>query len=173
VGRQAPELALKAREDPTGKKLNDKATYIHRLSPMPRRSSTRSASTIGQAGRQLLPVRRQQAGVRGRRLPHAPADRIALREKPDGGLRPLPGDQRPSGDPRRAGGQRDLVTAINFIARPALGAHDDLLDQLIMYAPGGISYGALDDRGNPLIKQLLENADISAAANPTLPRCAR
>jgi hypothetical protein len=36
------------------------------------------------------------------------------------------------------------VTAINFMARPALAAHDDLLDQLIMYAPGGISYGAFE-----------------------------
>jgi hypothetical protein len=56
------------------------------------------------------------------------------------------------------------VTAIEFMARPALGAHDDLLDQLIMYAPGGISYGAIDDRGNPLIKKLLDDPDISGAA---------
>jgi hypothetical protein len=56
----------------------------------------------------------------------------------------------------------DLVTAIEFMARPALGAHDDLLDELIMYSPGGISYGAIDDRGNALIKQLWDDPDISA-----------
>jgi hypothetical protein len=60
--------------------------------------------------------------------------------------------------------KQSLVTAIEFMARPALGAHDDLLDQLIMYAPGGISYGAIDDRGNPLIKKLLDDPDISGAA---------
>jgi hypothetical protein len=34
-----------------------------------------------------------------------------------------------------------------------------------MFAPGGVSYGAIDDRGNPLIKQLFENPDISAGAS--------
>ena len=55
----------------------------------------------------------------------------------------------------------DLVTAIEFAARPAMGAHDDLLDQIVRYSPGGMTYGAIDDRGNPLIKQLFENADIA------------
>jgi hypothetical protein len=56
--------------------------------------------------------------------------------------------------------KRDLVTAIEFMARPALGAHDDMLDQLIMFSPGGISYGAIDDRGNALIKRLWDDPDI-------------
>jgi hypothetical protein len=57
----------------------------------------------------------------------------------------------------------DLVTAIEFAARPALAAHDDLLDQVVRYSPGGITFGALDDRGNPMIRQLFENADIASA----------
>jgi hypothetical protein len=57
----------------------------------------------------------------------------------------------------------DVVTAIEFMAGPMIGAHDDLLDQLIQYAPRGVTYGAIDDRGNALIRQLFDNPDISAA----------
>jgi hypothetical protein len=59
----------------------------------------------------------------------------------------------------------DLVTAINFMARPALGTHDDMLDQVLNYSPGGITYGALNDRGNMLIQRLFEDPDIASALN--------
>jgi len=58
---------------------------------------------------------------------------------------------------------RDLVTAIEFMARPALGATDDMLDQIINYAAGEITYGAIDERGNRLVQPLFEGIDIQGA----------
>jgi hypothetical protein len=58
---------------------------------------------------------------------------------------------------------RDLITAIEFMAKPALGAHDDMLDQILMYSPGGVTYGAIDGRGQKLIQQLWDNPDIAPA----------
>jgi hypothetical protein len=162
---QWPPCVRKAAEDSTGKKLNEEATYVQRLAPMPREHYD--------------PIRIDYKGK-----PIASCivcvDDKAIVEI--GGFRTRPTtvslyEKSPMEDYGRCPGinvlpsiraaqeiKRDLVTAINFMARPALGAHDDLLDQLIMYAPGGISYGAIDDRGNPLIKELLEQADISGPA---------
>jgi hypothetical protein len=165
-GDAAPELALRARDDPTGKKLNDKATYIHRLSPMP--SAIFDPQRIDYKGKPvassyLCVDNRQVFEVGGFRTRPLTVSRYEKSPTEDYGRCPaisvLPAIRAAQEV------QRDLITAINFMARPALGAHDDLLDQLIMYAPGGISYGSLNDRGEPLIRQLLENADISAAAN--------
>ena len=58
---------------------------------------------------------------------------------------------------------RDLVTIIEFIAKPALGASDDMMDQILMYQPGGVTYGAIDPRGQQMIKRLWEDPDIGPA----------
>lgn len=58
---------------------------------------------------------------------------------------------------------RDLVTATEFMARPPMGAHDDMLDQTIRFSPHGITYGALDSRGQRMVAPLMEGADITQA----------
>ncbi|NIJ34331.1 hypothetical protein FHS98_002718 [Sphingomonas oligoaromativorans] len=58
---------------------------------------------------------------------------------------------------------QDLVTAVEFLARPPLGAHDDMLDQTIRYSPHGVTYGAIDRQGNKLIQPLLDGANIAPA----------
>jgi hypothetical protein len=167
-GDKAPEVARKAEMDTTGggnKKLDEKATYIHRICPMPR--SSYDPDRIDYLGKPFLSLYVSVAdkqvfdfgGMRTRRLT---CSRFEKSPMEDYGRCPainvLPAV--------RAAQQisADLVTAIEFTAKPALGAHSDLLDELIMFAPGGVSYGAIDDRGQPLIKQLFENPEISAAA---------
>jgi hypothetical protein len=167
-GDKAPEVARKAEMDTTGggnKKLDEKATYIHRICPMPR--SSYDPDRIDYLGKPFLSLYVSVAdkqvfdfgGMRTRRLTCSRFEKSAME---DYGRCPainvLPAV--------RAAQQisADLVTAIEFTAKPALGAHSDLLDELIMFAPGGVSYGAIDDRGQPLIKQLFENPEISAAA---------
>ncbi len=55
-----------------------------------------------------------------------------------------------------------IVAATEMNAMPPLAAHDDMLDQTIHYSANGITYGAVDDRGNMLIRKLLEEVDLSA-----------
>jgi hypothetical protein len=164
-GDKAPECVQKAREDVSGKKLNETATYIHVLTVMP--SWLYDPERIDYRGKPILSLYlslddKQVFDVGGFRTRPTTVSLYEKSPMEDYGRSPAINVL-----PALRACQRikaDLVTAIEFMARPALGAHDDLLDQLIMYAPGGISYGAIDDRGNPLIKQLLDNPDISAGA---------
>jgi hypothetical protein len=161
-GDQAPEIALKAREDPSGAKLSERACYIHRLSPMPR--ALYDPDRIDFLGKPIasfyLSVNdKQMFNTGGFRKRPLTCSRYEKSPMEDYGRSPainvLPAI--------RAAQQikPDLVTAIEFMARPALGAHDDMLDQLLMYAPNGVSFGAIDDRGNALIKRLWDDPDIS------------
>jgi hypothetical protein len=164
-GDKAPPCALKAKEDPTGRKIDDEATYIHVLTPMPARLYDRDR--IDYNGKPILSLYlcvddKQVFDVGGFRRRPLTVSRYEKSPMEDYGRSPainvLPAIRGTQAI------QQSLVTAIEFLARPALGAHSDLLDELIMYAPGGISYGAVDERGNPLVKQLLDNPDISAGA---------
>jgi hypothetical protein len=58
---------------------------------------------------------------------------------------------------------RDVMTATEFMARPALLAQDDAQDLVLRYMPGGVSYGGLDYMGNPTVKPMFEGSDIQAA----------
>lgn len=58
---------------------------------------------------------------------------------------------------------RDIVTACEFMGRPALLAADDDLDGLIQYFAGGVTYGGLDADGNPKLRPMFEGIDISGA----------
>jgi hypothetical protein len=124
-------------------------TYIHRLSPMPR--ALYDPDRIDYRGKPIASCYlcvddKQVFDVGGFRTRPLTCSRYEKSPMEDYGRSPainvLPAVRAAQEI------KRDLVTAIEFMAKPALGAHDDLLDQLIMYAPGGISYGALDDRGN-------------------------
>jgi hypothetical protein len=157
-----PECARKAAENTTGKKLDDEATYIHRLSPMP--GAIYDRDRIDYRGKPIASCYlciddRQVFDVGGFRTRPLTASRYEKSPMEDYGRSPginvLPAIRAAQVV------KRDLVTAIEFMAGPALAAHDDLLDQLIMYSPKGITYGALDDRGNPLIKRLWDDPDIN------------
>ncbi|MBO9380170.1 hypothetical protein GG804_25715 [Sphingomonas histidinilytica] len=58
---------------------------------------------------------------------------------------------------------KDLVTAVELLAKPPLLATDDMLDQVIRYFAGGITYGGLDFDKNPTIKALIDGMDIGPA----------
>ncbi|MGF7151316.1 hypothetical protein FHS96_004979 [Sphingomonas zeicaulis] len=58
---------------------------------------------------------------------------------------------------------RDLVTAIEFKARPPLLAGDDMLDYGIQLTPNGVTYGGLDDRGNQMVRAMFDGADLNDA----------
>jgi hypothetical protein len=58
---------------------------------------------------------------------------------------------------------KDLVTAVELLAKPPLLATDDMLDQVIRYFAGGITYGGLDFDKNPTLKALLDGMDIGPA----------
>jgi hypothetical protein len=163
-GDAAPPIALKAKEDATGRKLDGQATYIHRLSPTPRHAY--DPDRIDHKGKPISSCYlcvddKLVFDVGGFRTRPLTASRYEKSPMEDYGRSPginvLPAIRAAQAV------KRDLVTAVEFMAKPALGAHDDLLDQLIMYSPGGVSYGAIDDRGNALIKQLFDSPDITQA----------
>lgn len=57
----------------------------------------------------------------------------------------------------------DLMVAAEIGLMPPLGAHDDMMDQQILYAAREITYGAIDSRGNPLVQKLFEPSDMQGA----------
>lgn len=57
----------------------------------------------------------------------------------------------------------DLMVAAEMGLRPPLGAPDDATDMLIQYAAGEITYGAVDRRGNQLIRNLMEIGETQGA----------
>lgn len=163
-GDKAPECARKAATAYTDrdKKLDESAEYIHRLSPnrdydpdrIDWRGKAIASCYVSMEDKQVFDV----GGFRKRPL-------ICSRY-----------EKSPSEDYGRSPGINclpavkacqqivgDVITAIEFMARPAMGAHDDLLDQLINYVPGGVSYGAIDDRGNMLLQRMWDDPDISPA----------
>jgi hypothetical protein len=58
-----------------------------------------------------------------------------------------------------------IMTAVELGLRPALAAHDDMIDKLINYASGQVTYGAIDRRGDRTVERLLDPAPIVEAAN--------
>lgn len=58
---------------------------------------------------------------------------------------------------------KDLITAVELLAKPPLLATDDMLDQVIRYFAGGITYGGLDFQGNAALKALIDGMDIGPA----------
>lgn len=58
---------------------------------------------------------------------------------------------------------KDLITMVELAAKPPLLATDDMLDQVIRYFAGGVTYGGLDYDKNPMLKQLLDGADLAPA----------
>lgn len=159
-----PECAAKAQRDSTGSnnRLDDRACYLHVIEP----------------NRDYDPGRIDAGGFYFASCYVSVSDRQVFDE---GGYRALPRIvSRYEKSPTETYGRgpafnvlpavracqemkADLITAIEFMARPALGAHDDLLDQILQYSPGGITYGAIDQRGNALIQRLFDNADIAPA----------
>jgi hypothetical protein len=163
VGDQAPECALQgARGRGPARSSTTPRIYSPAVAHAARPLRSRPDRLSRQADRQRISVRRRQASVRYRRLPHAPADHLALREKPDGGLRALPAINVLPAVRARAGDQARPGDGDQVHGRPALGAHDDLLDQLIMYAPGGISYGRNQRPRQPADQEAVRDPDISA-----------
>ncbi len=60
----------------------------------------------------------------------------------------------------------DIMVASELSARPPLAAHSDMMDQMIGYASGEVSYGAIDSRGQLMLRPLIEaGGDISPAIN--------
>jgi hypothetical protein len=57
----------------------------------------------------------------------------------------------------------DLMAAAELGLRPPLGAPDDATDMLINYIAAEITYGAVDRRGNQLVKPLFEVGDSQGA----------
>lgn len=57
----------------------------------------------------------------------------------------------------------DLMVAAEMGLRPPLGAPDDATDMLIQYAAGEVTYGAVDRRGNQLIRNLMEIGESQGA----------
>lgn len=57
----------------------------------------------------------------------------------------------------------DLMVGAELALRPPLGAASDMVDQLINYAAGDITYGAIDMRGQRLVQNLIEVGDMAGA----------
>jgi hypothetical protein len=157
-----PECVRKAVEDPSGKKLDDEATYIHRLSPMPGalydpdrvdyRGKPIASCYLSVDDRQVFDV----GGFRKRPLTCSRYEKSPMEDYGRGpAINVLPAVRAAQEI------KRDLVTAINYMGKPALGASSDMIDELIMFSPGGITYGAFDERGQQLIKRLWDDPDIS------------
>lgn len=57
----------------------------------------------------------------------------------------------------------DIMVASELSARPPMGAHSDMEDRMVRYAAGEITYGAIDSRGQQMLRPLLEGADLQGA----------
>lgn len=166
-GDKAPECVQKAVRDAQGggaaaARLDDRSMYLHVLEP----NSDYDPGRIDAGGKRFTSC---YVGL---------ADRAVFDE---GGFRSLPRIvSRYEKSPTETNGRgpafnilpavracqemmADLITAIEFMARPALGTHDDLMDQILNYVPGGVTYGAIGDRGNMLIQRLFDNPEIGPA----------
>jgi hypothetical protein len=156
-----PECALKAQRDQGGKNLDASATYVHVMTPNPRYEPDRidwqgkpwASAYLSVSDKAVFDF----GGYRTRRQVVSRLDKAL---GPYGRGRIM--DVLPAIRAAQAM-MRDLVTIIEFIAKPALGASDDMMDQILMYSPGGVTYGAIDPRGNAMIKRLWDDPDIGPA----------
>lgn len=57
----------------------------------------------------------------------------------------------------------DIMVASELAARPPMGAHSDMEDRMVRYAAGEITYGAIDSRGQQMLRPLMDGADIQPA----------
>lgn len=158
---KAPECVRKAMTGSTPRP-NDSHEYLHVLMPNPAYDPDR----IDAAGKKVAACYVSisdkavfdEGGYRTMRLTYSRYEKVQTQPYGSGPFM----DVLPSVRACQAM-MRDLITAIEFMAKPALGAHDDMLDQILMYSPGGVTYGAIDSRGQRLIQQLWENPDIAPA----------
>jgi hypothetical protein len=153
-----PECAAKAQRDRTN--METKAEYLHVLCP----------NTDYEAGR---------LDAKGKPIASAYVE-LSCRELFDtGGYRTMPliysrYEKAPTEEYGRGPGltvlpavmalqemMADIMTATEFMARPALGAVEDMKDQVFFYEPGGVSFGAIDPRGNRLVAPILDNVDLA------------
>lgn len=159
---QSPPCVLKAITEPGQKRIDDRSAYLHVLEP----------------NKDYEPGRIDSAGMLVSSCYVSVADKMVF---DTGGFRSMPLIvSRYEKSPTEIYGRgpafnvlpsvracqemsADLITAIEFMARPSLGAHDDIMDQVLNYSPGGVTYGAIDDRGNAMIKRLFDNPEIGPA----------
>ncbi|WP_414902469.1 portal protein [Sphingomonas flavalba] len=155
-----PACAAKAQRD--GKRLDDTACYIHVLQPNPRHDPDRIDARAMRIHSAYLSVSDRQVFDEGgyRRMPLI-VSRYEKSPTEQYGRSPAI-NVLPAVKACQAM-QRDLVTAIEFMARPALGVSSDMQDEMLFYAPGGISYGAIDERGQRMIQRLWDDPDLSMA----------
>lgn len=157
-GDKAPEVVRKVERD--NGNMNNRAEYLHVLCP----------------NRDYTPGRLDAAGKKVASCYVSTSDRQVFDE---GGYRTMPliysrYEKGPTEIYGRGPGltvlpavmalqemMADLVTAAEFMARPALGAVEDMQDMVLFYEPGGVSYGAIDMRGNQLVKPLFEGVDLA------------
>lgn len=57
----------------------------------------------------------------------------------------------------------DIMVASELSARPPMGAHSDMEDRMVRYAAGEITYGAIDSRGQQMLRPLMDGGDIQPA----------
>lgn len=57
----------------------------------------------------------------------------------------------------------DLMAGAELSAMPTLGAHEDMLDQQVIYGAREMIYGAVDSRGKPMIQKLFDVGDLNPA----------
>lgn len=158
-GAKAPECAIKGMRD---KRPDDKHTYLHVLQPnawyQPGRLDAAgkpvSSCYVSMGERQLF----DDGGYRTKPLTYSRYEKSPTETYGRGpAMNVLPAVKATQAM------MRDLITATEFMAMPALLAHDDMQDQTLFYSPGGVSYGGLDDRGNPMVKRVMEDVDLSQA----------
>lgn len=160
-GPKAPESVQKAAREQGGKQLDATGTYLHVIAPNPAFDPNRidaagkpwASAYVSLADKAIF----DEGGYRTRRLIVSRLSK-GLGAYGQGRLMTvLPAIRATQAM------MRDLITIIEFIAKPALGASDDMMDQIMMYQPGGVTYGAIDVRGNQMIKRLWDDPDIGPA----------
>lgn len=158
-GADAPECAQKAARDG---KVNDKHAYLQAIEP-------RADWEPGRIDAKGKPIQSCYICIQDKQL------------LSEGGFRRMPTtasrfEKSPTETYGRSPGinvlpavkatqsmARDLVTAVQFMARPSWLAHDDMLDQTIRFTPNGVTYGGLDARGNKMVEAMNNGADIAPA----------
>jgi len=158
-GDKAPECVRKAYRD---NKIDDEHLYLHVLCPRddwdPRRIDAKGKPVrscyVSIADKQIF----DEGGFRTMPLVYSRYEKSPTETYGRGpGINVLPAVKASQLM------MRDLVTAVEFMARPAMLAADDAVDVILRYSPGGTTYGGLDYAGNPLVKPMMEGADISPA----------
>jgi hypothetical protein len=152
-GEQAPEAVQKGLRD---NRPDDEAEYLHVIEP----NSDYDGERIDAKGKRIASC---YVGLQ---------DKVIFAE---GGYRTMPlivsrFEKSPTETYGRGPGinilpavkaaqvmMRDLIAATELELRPPLLAHDDMQDVMIFFEPDGVSYGGLDDRGQPTVRKMLES----------------